>query len=253
MRTLLLSTSDLAAPIPPLVYSGLGALLLLFAGLRFIQIGKLLIFLLRFESLGLFVDMRGQVSRSKVVVGAGMLDQVKSENETNRSEMLITYRGARLITEADGIMSPRLLFAMHSGDSVLSAIRELQIALERRATNGVSIAGVDTTAQSLSDMVNLNLYLKAANPPLAGHSDVTAVPPRLPSPNLPIGSLPSAAANEEQLLEQVIRLHAKAVVALKGLAKNDVGSNHESDETSFREVEALFAAAEKYQSAGKYR
>jgi hypothetical protein len=148
------------APIFVLVM-GLAALGFLLNGDRFIRQARTIFEATQFQSLGIFIEIVGNLSRADVKVGRSMTDSIESSSVVARSDFTARFWAAELISEATRLDSPRELLALNQTYESQEWVSFFRSEINTLREEGVKPVGVDLRAGEVTDVIRANVGVSA--------------------------------------------------------------------------------------------
>lgn len=136
-------------------------ILLASLGSRMIHAGTRLLSVFRFESVAVYLEVRGNFSRSHLRVGRSMRDSIESDNLVVRSDCSVHGYAAHLLSETEGVDGPREIVGMIADDEARRIESLVKAWLDRFESQGATVVGADLDDSKLSQLVQMNLSVDA--------------------------------------------------------------------------------------------
>jgi hypothetical protein len=116
----------------------------------------------RYESDVIFIEASGSYSRSEINVGKAMSDSIESRNLAVRSDLTLTYWGARACSEEFRPGNEREVISLHQDEGVDAAVYALVEFLQVEQSAGFTPLQPDLTAEAMQQLVDVNVQIEVA-------------------------------------------------------------------------------------------
>ena len=123
--------------------------------------GQVLLMAYHFRSTAVYFELIGNLFRSDVRMGKGMLDSIESSNVAVRSDFTARFWAAEMISEAPTLLSPRSLLALNQTDEAATWLGHFRSGLHKLRTEGVRPMGVDLVSDEAQNIVQANIGVAA--------------------------------------------------------------------------------------------
>ena len=125
------------------------------------SLGQTLLMAYHFRSTAIYFELIGNLFRSDVRMGKGMLDSIESSNVAVRSDFTARFWAAEMISEAPTLLSPRSLLALNQTDEAANWLQHFRSGLHKLRTEGVRPMGVDLVSDEAQNIVQANIGVAA--------------------------------------------------------------------------------------------
>jgi hypothetical protein len=123
--------------------------------------GQALLMAYHFRSTAIYFELIGNIFRSDVRMGKGMLDSIESSNVAVRSDFTVRFWAAEMISEAPTLLSPRSLLALNQTDEAAYWLQYFRSGLHKLRSEGVRPMGVDLVSDEAQNIVQANVGVAA--------------------------------------------------------------------------------------------
>jgi hypothetical protein len=130
-------------------------------GSRYYKQAADLIVSARFRSVGILINVAGEMSRADIRVGKAVTDSMESSNVAARSNFTARFWAAELISEARSSSEPRELLALSRTDESLQWIEHFKQKINDLREERVTPVGIDFRAEEVHEIADVNSILFA--------------------------------------------------------------------------------------------
>ncbi|RPI41634.1 MAG: zinc ribbon domain-containing protein [Bacteroidetes bacterium] len=138
-----------------------GGIIYLGTASNFFRRSRLLLDTYRFESIFLYVDIEGTIGKSEITAGKAVTDSLETRNIVIRSDSQFRIYTTKILSECLKLNGERYITAMVTDSQVEQATERVMQAISNFRDEGVSIRGIDVSADSLDQITRANAIIQS--------------------------------------------------------------------------------------------
>lgn len=116
----------------------------------------------QFESVFAYFDITGSIGKSEITAGKAITDSIETKNIVIRSDSQFKIYTTRLLSESYDLNGNRNITAMNIDNNIEEITQRLLQTISNFKEEGVTVRGIDVTAESINQITQANLMIHEA-------------------------------------------------------------------------------------------